>query len=65
VGALSYWIANGIGGDPGVLVVLALLVATAGFIYLKSRASSVSHDNVNADWTGSVAPAQGEKEMAA
>ena len=40
VGALSYWLANGIGGDAGILVV-------------RSRANKVSHDNVNDEWTGS------------
>ncbi len=56
VGAVSYWIADGIGGDAGVVVVLALLVATAALIYLRSRKTSVSHDNVNAEWAGTVAP---------
>jgi PiT family inorganic phosphate transporter len=63
VGALSYWIADGIGGNGGVAVVLALLVGVASLIYVKSRATAVSHDNVNSEWTGSVAPAPGEKEM--
>jgi PiT family inorganic phosphate transporter len=50
VGAGSYGIANGIGGTPGVLVVLILLLAVAGGIYAKSRGNAVGHDNVNADW---------------
>jgi inorganic phosphate transporter, PiT family len=54
VGAVSYWIAHGIGGDGGVLVVLLLLVAVAGAIFVKSRATKVGHDNVNAEWTGSI-----------
>jgi inorganic phosphate transporter, PiT family len=56
VGAGSYGIANGIGGDAGAIVVLLLLIAIAGAIYVRSRKSVVSHDNVNAEWTGSVAP---------
>jgi inorganic phosphate transporter, PiT family len=67
VGALSYWLADVIGGDAGVIVVLVLLVAVAGLIFLRSRKTAVSHENVNAEWTGSVAPtpaAQDEKEMA-
>ena len=56
VGAVSYWIADGIGGDAGVVVVLALLVATAALIYLRSRKTTVRHDNVNAEWAGTVAP---------
>jgi inorganic phosphate transporter, PiT family len=58
VGAAGYGIAEGIGGTGGVLVDLALLVALAGAIYHKSRATKVSHDNVNADWTSDVSPAQ-------
>ena len=34
-----------------------ILLAVAIFIWLRSRRTAVSHDNVNADWTGSVAPA--------
>jgi PiT family inorganic phosphate transporter len=65
VGALSYWIADGIGGNAGAAAVLVLLVGVAGLIYFKSRATAVSHDNVNSEWTGSVAPAQREKELTA
>jgi inorganic phosphate transporter, PiT family len=57
VGAASYGIAEAIGGNAGVFVNLALLVALAGFIYVKSRATKVSHDNVNAEWTGDLSPA--------
>ena len=53
VGAGSYGITALIGGDAGVLVDLALLIAVAGVIYVRSRANKVSHDNVNAEWTGS------------
>jgi PiT family inorganic phosphate transporter len=56
VGAGSYGLAHVIGGDGGVLVVLAILIGVATAIYLKSRSTAVSHDNVNADWTGSAAP---------
>jgi inorganic phosphate transporter, PiT family len=58
VGAASYGIADGIGGDFGIAVVLVMLLVTAGTIYARSRKSAVSHDNVNAEWTGSVAPAE-------
>ena len=52
VGAATYGIADGVGGTAGALVVLAILLAVAGTIYARSRATRVSHDNVNADWTG-------------
>jgi inorganic phosphate transporter, PiT family len=63
VGAAAYGLAAVIGGTGGVLVDLALLVVMAGAIYHKSRATKVSHDNVNAEWEGSLrtadlAPAQ-------
>ena len=57
VGAASYAIAHGIGGNAGDLVVLLILLAVCTTIYLKSRQNAVRHDNVNAEWTGSVAPA--------
>jgi PiT family inorganic phosphate transporter len=57
VGAVSYAIAHGIGGDGGVFVVLAILVAISAVIFARSRKNAVGHNNVNADWTGSVVPA--------
>ncbi|MCW2496773.1 inorganic phosphate transporter [Jatrophihabitans sp.] len=56
VGALSYAIANGIGGNPGVFVVLLILIAVAGGIFLGSRKNAVSHENVNAEWSGAKTP---------
>ncbi|HEX5406211.1 MAG TPA: anion permease [Pseudonocardiaceae bacterium] len=56
-GAAGYGLANVIGGTPGVIVVFVILAAVAGYIWLRSRKAPVSHDNVNAEWTGSVTPA--------
>jgi PiT family inorganic phosphate transporter len=56
-GAAGYGLANVIGGTAGVIVVFVILAAIAGFIYLRSRKTPVSHDNVNAEWAGSVEPA--------
>ena len=61
VGAGGYWLADSIGGTGGVIVVLAILVAVAVTIYLRSRRTAVSHDNVNAEWSGSVAPKEPAK----
>jgi inorganic phosphate transporter, PiT family len=58
VGAGGYYLAHVIGGDGGVIVVLAILLAVAISIYIRSRATAVSHDNVNSEWTGSVAPTE-------
>jgi inorganic phosphate transporter, PiT family len=65
VGAGAYGLAHVIGGTAGVVVVLVLLLAVAGGIYQRSRGTAVSHDNVNAEWTGSVVPASVGREVAA
>jgi PiT family inorganic phosphate transporter len=65
VGAAAEALAHGIGGTLGVVVDLILLAALAGFIYYRSRASKVDHNNVNAEWTGGVAPAEPAETVAA
>jgi PiT family inorganic phosphate transporter len=56
VGAGAFKLAHAVGGSAGVAIVLAILIAVAVTIYLRSRQTAVGHDNVNAEWTGSVAP---------
>src|SRR6201996_7118071 len=56
VGAGAYELAHVIGGNAGVIVDLILLIGVAALIYIRSRATKVDHKNVNAEWTGSVAP---------
>jgi inorganic phosphate transporter, PiT family len=56
VGAVCYFIAAGIGGLPGALVVFALLLAGASAMFVRSRRQKVDHNNVNADWDGKVVP---------
>jgi PiT family inorganic phosphate transporter len=58
VGAAAYALANAIGGTAGVVVDLVLLVAVAALIYLRARKTNVNHKNVNAEWTGTVAPSE-------
>jgi inorganic phosphate transporter, PiT family len=50
MGAISYYIANGIGGTAGVVVGLLLLVAVSVLIYIRSRATTVNSSNVNSEW---------------
>jgi PiT family inorganic phosphate transporter len=50
VGAIMWWIGHLIGGLAGALVVFALLVALAGYMYLRSRRTPVDHNNVNDEW---------------
>ncbi len=56
VGAGAYALAHVIGGSTGVIVDLVILVAIATGIYLRSRGSKVDPNNVNDEWTGTVAP---------
>jgi PiT family inorganic phosphate transporter len=65
VGAAAYALAHGIGGTIGVVIDLVVLAAIAGFIYWRSRGSKVDPNNVNAEWTGSVVPAEPTPEPAA
>jgi PiT family inorganic phosphate transporter len=65
VGALAYGIAYGIGGTFGVIIDLILLAALSGFIFWRSRATKVDHNNVNSEWTGGVSPEKVPAESAA
>jgi PiT family inorganic phosphate transporter len=65
VGAASYSIADGIHGTAGVIVILIILAALSGLIYWRSRQTKVDHQNVNAEWTGTVVPAETATEKAA
>jgi inorganic phosphate transporter, PiT family len=57
VGALAYAIANGIGGNTGVILVFLGVIAIGSGFYLLSRKTKVTPDNVNDDWTGTVVSA--------
>jgi inorganic phosphate transporter, PiT family len=65
VGAGAEALAHAIGGTAGVIVDLIILAALAGYIYYRSRQSKVDHNNVNAEWTGGVAPAESTEPVAA
>ena len=56
VGAGCYALADAIHGLPGVIVALAILIAIAAFVFIRARRNRVGHDNVNEEWTGTVAP---------
>jgi PiT family inorganic phosphate transporter len=58
VGALCWFLANAIGGAMGVGVVFAILVSASAGMYLKSRHTAITADNVNADWEGGLVPAE-------
>jgi PiT family inorganic phosphate transporter len=50
VGAIFFFISDGIGGAAGPFVAFALLIAAAIVIFMFSRRRPVSHKNVNDDW---------------
>jgi PiT family inorganic phosphate transporter len=51
VGALMWWTGDLLGGGlAGSLVIFAILVAVAVFMWLRSRRTPVDYNNVNADW---------------
>ena len=65
VGAICYWIADGIGGTAGVIVVFAILALASAALYLQARKTPVSHHNVNDEWDGSSAPADSRQDAVA
>jgi PiT family inorganic phosphate transporter len=50
VGAVMWWIGNLFGGLGGAIVVFVILLALAGFMYLRSRRTPIDHNNVNDEW---------------
>ena len=65
VGAAAYALAHAVNGTLGVIVILIILAGLAGVIFWRSRSSKVDHNSVNAEWTGTVAPAEPEPAAAA
>ncbi len=56
VGALCWFIANALGGGYlGVTVVGAILIAAASFMFIRSRRTAITPDNVNEEWQGGLA----------
>lgn len=58
VGALCWALAHGLGPAAGTAVVLALLIAASGLMFWRSRRTAINARNVNADWTGGLAPTE-------
>jgi inorganic phosphate transporter, PiT family len=58
VGAAAYALAHAVNGTLGVIVILIILAGLGGLIFWRSRSSKVDHNSVNAEWTGTVAPAE-------
>ncbi len=54
VGAITYALVHFVGGYPGAILGVALLLSVAGAIYARSRKNKVDASNVNDDWEGSL-----------
>jgi inorganic phosphate transporter, PiT family len=65
VGAGAYALAHAVGGSVGVIIVLIILAVLVAFIYYRSRKTKIDHNNVNAEWSGTVTPAEAEPAAAA
>ncbi|MEB3049372.1 anion permease [Mycolicibacter sp. MYC123] len=52
VGSGAYGLVHGIGGYPGILVGVGLLISAVVSIWLRSRRSRIDHNNVNDEWDG-------------
>lgn len=57
VGAACWYLADIVGGLPGVLVVFAILIGLAALMYVRSRRQPIDVDNVNDEWDGGLIPA--------
>lgn len=58
VGARMWWLGHLVGGAGGGLLMAAVLVAVAAYIYLRSRRDSIGAHNVNDEWEDAKAPAR-------
>jgi PiT family inorganic phosphate transporter len=65
VGAGAYALAHAVGGSVGVIIILIILAVLVAFIYYRSRKTKIDHNNVNAEWNGTVSPAEPEPAAAA
>ncbi|MFT4088690.1 MAG: inorganic phosphate transporter [Gordonia sp. (in: high G+C Gram-positive bacteria)] len=61
VGALCFWLANGIGGAAGAIVIFAILAALSGYMYWRSQQAKIDANNVNDEWDESASPADAPK----
>jgi PiT family inorganic phosphate transporter len=50
VGAVMWYIGNLFGALAGAIVVFVILLLAAGFMYMRSRRTPVTHENVNDEW---------------
>lgn len=58
-GAICWGLVDGIGGLAGVLVVFALLIAMAAFMWFRAKRTEVNSHNVNDEWNADGGPDDG------
>ena len=58
VGAACWFVADAIGGAAGAAAVFGILVAGAAYMFLRSRRTAITADNVNAEWADGLVPAE-------
>ncbi|MBO0843809.1 MAG: inorganic phosphate transporter [Nocardioides sp.] len=51
-GAAMWWISDVVGGAAGALLIVAILLALSGFMWMRSRLAPITHENVNDEWEG-------------
>jgi PiT family inorganic phosphate transporter len=61
VGAVTYWVVHLVGGYAGATLGFLLLVAVSAAIWLQSRKAPIDHNNVNAEWEGSLTAGTSDK----
>ncbi len=65
VGALCFWIANGIGNAGGAIAIFLILLALSGYMFVRSQHEKVDANNVNDAWVdGETAVELGLEEVA-
>ena len=62
VGAITYFVVNGIGGYAGAIVGFLALVGVSFAIWWQSRKEPIDHSNVNNEWEGSLTAGISESE---
>jgi PiT family inorganic phosphate transporter len=51
-GAVIWWISDIVGGTGGALLIVALLLGLSFFMWVRSRRTPITQDNVNDEWSG-------------
>jgi PiT family inorganic phosphate transporter len=59
VGAVMWYVSDLLGGLAGAILDFVILLAFAGYMYVRSRKTPVDHNNVNDEWDG--VPAEDER----